>query len=87
MNDSLNLDEWSRLALPSVYLLSSDDLALPPGEYGWDRFADRLPAGSPMLRTPGSHEAQLSTPETLAASFVEAATVPIGAAVGDLQTT
>lgn len=30
-----------------------------------------------MLRTPGSHEAQLSSPATLAASFVEAATVPL----------
>ncbi len=80
MNDSLDLEDWARLALPSVYLLSDDDLALPPGEYGWDRFADRLPTGSPMLRTPGSHEAQLTTPATLAASFVEAATVPLDSA-------
>ncbi len=77
MNDSLDLDDWARLALPSVYLLAEDDLALPPGEYGWERFAGRLPEGSPMLRTPGSHEAQLSSPATLAASFVEAATVPL----------
>ncbi|AFA75941.1 putative esterase [Gordonia polyisoprenivorans VH2] len=77
MNDSLDLDDWARLALPSVYLLAEDDLALSPGEYGWERFAGRLPAGSPVLRTLGSHEAQLSSPATLAASFVDAATVPL----------
>ncbi len=40
-----------------------------------------------MLHTPGSHEAQLTTPETLAASFVEAATVGSrsGAVVDDLR--
>lgn len=85
MNESLDLDEWQRLALPSVYLIADDDLALPPGEFGWlPRFAERLPDGSPVLHTPGSHEAQLTTPDTLAASFVEAATVeiPVPSAVG-----
>lgn len=84
MDDSLDLDDWARLELPSVYLKSDDDMALPPGEFGWDRFVERLPEGTPMLHTPGSHEAQLTTPETLAASFVEAATVgiPVGSRRG-----
>ncbi|WP_009480675.1 alpha/beta fold hydrolase [Rhodococcus sp. JVH1] len=74
MNESLDLDEWERLQLPSAYLLSKEDLALPPGEFGWaPRFPDRLPTGSPLIYTPGSHESQLTQPEPLAAALVEAA--------------
>ncbi len=42
MDDSLDLDDRARLELPSVYLKSDDDMALPPGEFGWDRFVERL---------------------------------------------
>ncbi|NDV09279.1 alpha/beta hydrolase [Rhodococcus sp. IEGM 248] len=73
MNESLDLDEWERLQLPSTYVLSKDDLALPPGEFGWaPRFTERLP-GAPVIYTPGSHESQLTQPEPLAAALVEAA--------------
>ncbi|AII10774.1 alpha/beta fold hydrolase [Rhodococcus opacus] len=74
MNESLDLDEWERLQLPSTYVLSKDDLALPPGEFGWaPRFTERLP-GAPVIYTPGSHESQLTQPEPLATALVEAAT-------------
>ncbi|MDV6247668.1 hypothetical protein [Rhodococcus opacus] len=54
-------------------MLSKDDLALPPGEFGWaPRFTERLP-GAPLIYTPGSHESQLTQPEPLAAALVEAA--------------
>ncbi len=72
---SLDLDEWERLQLPSTYVLSSDDLALPPGELWWaPRFPDRLP-GAPVIYTPGSHEALFTQPESLASAFIEAAAV------------
>jgi hypothetical protein len=58
------------LGVPVSYMLSSDDIALPPGEYGWPRFAERL--GVSPLMTPGSHEACFTQPESLAAALLEA---------------
>ena len=74
MTESLDLDEWERLRLPATYVLSRQDMALPPGDFGWaPRFPERLPGGRVIL-TPGGHEAQLTEPEALAAAFIEAAT-------------
>jgi pimeloyl-ACP methyl ester carboxylesterase len=78
MNESLDLDDWKRLQLPSVYILSEDDIALPQGEYAWaPRFPDRLPVGSPLIRAPGSHEAQLTQPQAIARALIEAAAIAI----------
>lgn len=57
------------LGVEAVYLLSEDDLGLPPGEYGWTRFADRL--GVEPIMAPGSHEACFTRPEELAAAFMK----------------
>jgi pimeloyl-ACP methyl ester carboxylesterase len=71
--ESLDLDEAERLNLPSTYILSEDDLALPHGEFWWaPRFPDRLP-GAPVIYTPGSHEAMFTRPEPLANAFITAA--------------
>lgn len=73
LNESLDLDEWERLQLPSTYVLSRDDLALPPGDLYWTpRFPERLP-DAPLIYTPGSHEAMFTQPEPLANAFIEAA--------------
>ena len=53
-------------------MLSQDDVALPPGEYGWSRFAERIKA-SPVL-VPGSHESMFTRPAELAAALEQAAT-------------
>ncbi len=58
------------LGIPVSYVLSSDDIALPPGEYGWHRFAERL--GVSPLMTPGSHEACFTQPAGLAEAFLKA---------------
>ena len=72
LNELLDLDELERLQLPSTYVLSKDDLALPPGELWWaPRFPDRLP-GAPVIYTPGSHEALFTQPEPLATALIEA---------------
>ena len=52
------------------YVLSTGDIALPPGEYGWARFAERL--GVPAQPAPGSHEACFTEPEGLAKALLEA---------------
>jgi pimeloyl-ACP methyl ester carboxylesterase len=56
--------------IPVSYVLSSEDVALPPGEYGWHRFADRL--GVTPITTPGSHEACFTQPAILAEAFLKA---------------
>lgn len=53
-----------------VYLLSEDDIGLPPGEYGWLRFAQRL--GVEAQPAPGSHEACFTRPAELAECFMKA---------------
>jgi pimeloyl-ACP methyl ester carboxylesterase len=58
------------IGVPVSYMLSSDDVALPPGEYGWHRFAERL--GVSPIMTPGSHEACFTQPASLAEAFLKA---------------
>lgn len=58
------------LGIPVAYVLSVDDIALPPGEYSWTRFAERL--GVPVLAAPGSHEACFTEPAGLAEALLKA---------------
>jgi pimeloyl-ACP methyl ester carboxylesterase len=58
------------LGIPVSYVLSSEDVALPPGEYGWDRFAERL--GVIPQPAPGSHEACFTEPAGLAEALLKA---------------
>jgi pimeloyl-ACP methyl ester carboxylesterase len=58
------------LGVPVAYVLSEQDVALPPGEYGWDRFAERL--GVQPTSAPGSHEACFTQPAGLAAALLAA---------------
>ena len=58
------------LGVPIAYVLSDEDVALPPGEYGWERFAERL--GVPVQTAPGSHEACFTQPAGLARALLGA---------------
>jgi pimeloyl-ACP methyl ester carboxylesterase len=58
------------LGVPTSYVLSVDDIALPPGEYAWDRFAGRL--GVEPILAPGSHEACFTQPDGLVQSILKA---------------
>jgi pimeloyl-ACP methyl ester carboxylesterase len=58
------------LGVPVTYLLGEDDVALPPGEFGWNRFAERL--GVAPVPAPGSHEACFTRPAELAESLLKA---------------
>jgi pimeloyl-ACP methyl ester carboxylesterase len=58
------------LGVPTTYLVSVDDVALPPGEYAWaPRFPERL--GVAAVPIPGSHEALFTDPDALAAALLE----------------
>lgn len=56
------------------YVLSGGDVALPPGEYGWARFAERL--GVDPVPAPGSHEALFTQPQGLAAALQQTVMSP-----------
>lgn len=54
-----------------AYVLSTEDVALPPGEYAWaPRFPERL--GVPPVEVPGSHESCFTRPAELAAGILRA---------------
>ncbi|PKV97643.1 pimeloyl-ACP methyl ester carboxylesterase [Amycolatopsis echigonensis] len=73
ISEPLDLTEWERLQLPSSYVLGTDDISMPPGEFAWaPRFPQRLP-GAPLIYTAGSHLAQLTQPESLAEALIRAA--------------
>jgi len=60
------------LGVPASYVICAEDLALPPGEYGWTpRFPERL-GSVPVIEAPGSHEAQFTRPAELAAALIKA---------------
>ncbi len=58
------------LGVPASYVLSVGDIALPPGEFGWDRFPERL--GVTPIQAPGSHEACFTEPAGLAEALLKA---------------
>jgi pimeloyl-ACP methyl ester carboxylesterase len=58
------------LGIQASYVISSEDISMPPGEYGFHRFADRL--GVSPLMTPGSHEVCFTQPASLAEAFLKA---------------
>ena len=62
--------DFAALGVPVAYVLGDEDVALPPGEYGWDRFAQRL--GVPVQPVPGSHEACFTRPDELAEALLTA---------------
>jgi len=49
----------------------TDDVALPPGEYGWDRFAERIKTAP--VSVPGSHESMFTRPAELADAILQLA--------------
>ena len=49
-------EAYRSLGIPLHYVLSSEDVALPPGEFGWDRFAERIKVSpGPGARQPRVH--------------------------------
>ncbi len=71
--DSLDLDGLEDKGVPASYVTSPDDIALPPGEYGWTpRFPDRL-KNVRVVPTVGSHESLFTQPAAVAIALQEAA--------------
>jgi pimeloyl-ACP methyl ester carboxylesterase len=60
----------AEIGVPVAYVLGSEDVALPPGEYGWARFAERL--GVEPLVVSITHEACFTQPDVVAESLLKA---------------
>lgn len=70
----LDQKAFFKLDIPKSYLLTRQDLSLPPGEYGWyPRFGKRL-GEHKYVEVDGSHEACFTRPIDLANAIVEAST-------------
>ena len=60
------------LGVPVSYVLSTEDIALPPGEWAWaPRFPDRLGVAAAST-VPGSHEGCFTRPAELARALLDA---------------
>ncbi len=72
MIDKLDLKRFYQLEIPRSYLNFTEDIALPPGEFGWHpRMSGRLGLYR-LVQKPGSHEVVFTNPRLLAEALVEA---------------
>jgi hypothetical protein len=71
-NDRLDLKKFYSLNIPKSYINCTEDIALPPGEWGWHpRMSNRLGLYR-LVQMPGSHETLYTNPTLLAEKIVEA---------------
>jgi pimeloyl-ACP methyl ester carboxylesterase len=70
--EPLDLKKFYTLDTPRSYLLGTEDIALPPGEWGWHpRMTSRL-GPHRFVQMPGGHELLFSNPNGLADKLIEA---------------
>jgi pimeloyl-ACP methyl ester carboxylesterase len=70
--DRLDLKKFYSLAIPKSYINCTEDIALPPGEWGWHpRMSNRLGLYR-LVQMPGSHEVMFTNPAGLAEKIMEA---------------
>ena len=70
--DKLDLKKFYSLEIPRSYLNCTEDIALPPGEWGWHpRMSARLGLFR-LVQMPGSHEVLFTNPKGLSEELIEA---------------
>ena len=70
--DKLDMKKFYALDIPKSFLNCTEDIALPPGEWGWHpRMSNRLGLYR-LVQMPGSHEAIFTNPIGLAEKIIEA---------------
>jgi hypothetical protein len=70
--EPLDLKKFYTLDTPRSYLLGSEDIALPPGEWGWHPRMSRRLGLYRLVQMPGGHELVYSNPNGLADKLIEA---------------
>ena len=70
--DTLDMKAFHALDIPKSFLNCTEDIALPPGEWGWHpRMSSRLGLYR-LVQMPGSHEVIFTNPIGLAEKIIEA---------------
>lgn len=70
--DRLDLKKFYSLDISKSYLNATEDIALPPGEWGWHpRMSNRLGLYR-LVQMPGSHQVVFTNPQGLAEKLIEA---------------
>jgi pimeloyl-ACP methyl ester carboxylesterase len=70
--DKLDLQKFYSLEIPRSFINCTEDIALPPGEWGWHpRMSGRLGVYR-LVQMPGSHEVIYTNPALLAEKIVQA---------------
>lgn len=70
--DGVGPIDYAALTVPTSYVISPDDVALPPGDFAWSpRFPDRLHEPR-IVETVGSHESMFTAPGRVAADLLRA---------------
>ena len=70
--DKLDLKKFYSLDTPKSYINCTEDIAMPPGEWGWHpRMSSRLGLYR-LVQMPGSHEVMFTNPSGLAEKILEA---------------
>ena len=70
--DKLDMKPFHALDIPRSFLNCTEDIALPPGEWGWHpRMSNRLGLYR-LVQMPGSHEVIFTNPTGLAKKIIEA---------------
>jgi len=70
--DKIDMKRFYSVDIPRSYLNCTEDIALPPGEWGWHpRMSSRLGLYR-LVQMPGSHEAMFTNPTGLAEKIIEA---------------
>jgi pimeloyl-ACP methyl ester carboxylesterase len=70
--DKLELKKFYSLDIPKSYINCTEDIALPPGEWGWHpRMSNRLGLYR-LVQMPGSHEVMFTNAAGLAEKILEA---------------
>jgi pimeloyl-ACP methyl ester carboxylesterase len=71
-SDKLELGKFYSLEIPRSYINCTEDIALPPGEWGWHpRMSSRLGLYR-LVQMPGSHEVMYTNPSGLAETIWQA---------------
>ena len=72
VSDKLDLKKFYSLEMSRSYINCTEDIALPPGEWGWHpRMSNRLGLYR-LVQMPGSHQVMFTNPKGLAEKIVEA---------------
>ena len=71
--DAVGEIDYDTLGIPTSYVISPGDVALPPGDFAWSpRFPERLD-NTRIVETVASHESMFTAPAEIAVALVAAA--------------